>query len=227
MKIIISLMTASLLMVGCSKETTNKSEGFWISDDNSYILEITKEQTSFTFLNKSVASTKDVTICANIEMDKKSVTINCALTKNLDFKMVVNDQDQLITTREDMPGFLKRAPNVKIQDLIGTWKDKESNGSRSTIYVTNQRESDYVLETFDIYEKSKKYYYSKKEYKNTFSEGFKFTEQLEESESVFYIVEFTKDWYRAVDQTGYSWNTEKYEGDMNKDLQAQGYQLIK
>ena len=216
------------------KKTAEKIEmeshpilGYWVSDDNSYILKIDKQSTQFTFLSRGASKNPEGSKCNNVTLNEEKVVLNCRLTKDLDFGMVLNEAGQLVSTRQDMPGHLNPMPNLSIKELTATWTDKESNGKRSTIYVTNQREDGYALETFDIYEQEKKYYYSKKQYKNTFSNGFKFTEQLEASESVFYIVEFNQDWYRAVDQTGYSWISKKYEGDMNNDLQEQGYQLIK
>ncbi|BCE00346.1 hypothetical protein [Marinicellulosiphila megalodicopiae] len=236
MKLLTVLILSVTFIIGCSKnkepeaidvKENNAVLGFWVSDDYSYILKINNDNTEFTFLSKAAAENAQANICSNVSLTQDSVILNCQITQNKDFGMKLNENDQLISTDKNKPGSLKRIPNLEVKDISATWKDKESNGIRTTIYVTHQREADFDLETFDIYEKTKAYnYYFDKEYKITFTEGFILTEQTTSGPRITYIVEYTNDWYRAVDQTGYSWFAVRYEGDMNKELQEQGYTLL-
>ena len=246
MKKIALVISSAVFLIGCSKnkETgvddiemtgtqaviedvyvqSHPMMGYWVSDDNSYILNIEKEQTSFTFLSRA-GQNQAATLCPNVEITESSVTLNCPLTKDLDFKMVLNELDQLVTTREDMPGFLKRAPSLKIEDLTGVWKDEESNGVGYTIYVTDRKADSYNFETYNLARNIQKYdYFIDEEIKSTFSEGFIFTEKTEESDYVYYVIEVGDNWYRVVDETGYSWAYTKYEGDMRKELSERGYE---
>ena len=133
--------------------------GYWISDDTSYILKIEETQSSFRFLNRAAAQNGGESNCPVISLDEMGVTLNCDLTKNQDFKMIINENGQLITTRADMPGFLKRPPNLNINQLTGLWRDEESNGKGHTIFITNRDETGYVLESYDLYKHQKSYNY--------------------------------------------------------------------
>lgn len=203
------LLVCMLALVSCSEPSLeNKSlTGFWVSVNGRMIAEFTDSYAVFKPFTE-----KQKTVSFDEISDNKYKIQGLKIDNDSDSVLVVDWSKQsfsLTNVYSFDEVLFTRAPNVKIDDILGTWhshsKDEKSGTEISEIITQKVFSYDY-----DFLELN----HSEKTYstvldlgvKSTFSKGFIFSDTEEDPPFSYYITSFQKDKMEFINVDGYQWS---------------------